>query len=46
MLEVAQVDTDLVAAAGVEFEFHKAVAPRGLLHLVVRYCQLAAVVGG
>ena len=46
VLQVAQVDAYLVAAAGVEFELDQAVAARGLLHLIVGDGQLATVVGG
>lgn len=44
VLQVAQVDANLVAAAGVEFKFHQAVTARGLLHLIMRHRQLPSVV--
>ena len=44
VLQVAQVDADLVAAAGVEAQLDKAVAARRLAHLVVGDSQFAAVV--
>ncbi len=46
MLDVAQVDTYLIAAAGIEAELEEAVAARGFDYLVVGDGELAAIVGG